>query len=104
LEYSPLDTYLITCEKYNIGEKNLLLWSSLSGKEVCGFDFRKGSKEGPKSIKFTKNETFCARIAGKNTIDIYNLSAKDDSCFTKPFIKLVASHELLSKGKKAAEN
>ena len=81
MDYSPRDTYLITSEKYVNGEKNLILWHSLTGKEIVGFEFKKGSKEGPKSIKFTKDETFCARSSSQKTIDIYDLTSKDGSSF-----------------------
>lgn len=35
IDLSPRDTYLITSEKYNPGKKNLLLWSTSTGKEVA---------------------------------------------------------------------
>jgi uncharacterized protein with WD repeat len=49
----------------------LIVWNSLSGKELGAYEFRKGSKEGPKSIKFTRDESFCARLAAKNSIEIF---------------------------------
>ena len=91
MEYSPRDTYLITCEKYVNGEKNLILWNSMTGKETAGFEFKKTSKEGPKSIKFTKNESHCARLSSLKTIDIYDLSSNDGTLFEKPKFKLTAS-------------
>lgn len=100
IEYSPRESFLITCEKFTSGEKNLIVWSNKSGKEVCGFEFKKQSKEGPKSIKFTKNETYCARLASRTTIDIFDVSKADESSFEKPKFKLVASAALLAKGKK----
>lgn len=72
IDYSPKDTYLITCEKYSQGgEKNLFIWNTQTGKEVASFEFRKTSKEGPKSLKFTKDEKYCIRIASKSVIDIF---------------------------------
>jgi uncharacterized protein with WD repeat len=62
---------LITSEKYNAGKKNLLIWSNLTGREVAQFEWKKQSKEGPKSIKFSQDEKFCARLSSKNTIDVY---------------------------------
>ena len=59
IEYSPRDTYLITCEKYSpgaggsTGEKNLLVYNTQNGKEVVGFVWKKASKEGPRSVKLT---------------------------------------------------
>lgn len=73
IEYSPRDTFFVTCEKYVNGEKNLVIWNSMTGKEVWACEFKKISKEGPKSIKFTTNESHCARLSSKNTIDIYEL-------------------------------
>jgi len=74
LEYSPLDTYLISCEKYSHGKKNLVVWSSHNGKELASFEFKKSSKEGTKSLKFTKDERFCARQETPNTISFFDLT------------------------------
>ena len=71
VDYSPLGTFIITCEKFQHGEKNLILWSSKTGKEVTSFAFKKTSKEGPKSIKFTKDESYCARLATPSIIEIF---------------------------------
>jgi uncharacterized protein with WD repeat len=65
LDFSPRDTYLITCEKYQQGEKNLVLWNAQTGKELHSYEWKKISKEGPKSIKFMKDEKFMARLASK---------------------------------------
>ncbi len=97
IEYSPRDTYLITCEKHVQGENNLIVWNSQTGKEVAGFPFKKGSKEGPKSIKFAVDEKYCARLTSKTGIDIYDLSSKDDSAFEKPKYKLVANATLIGR-------
>ena len=56
INFSPLDTYLITCEKFTQGEKNLMIWNMKSGKEEAQFEWKKTSKEGPRSLKFTKDE------------------------------------------------
>jgi uncharacterized protein with WD repeat len=71
IEYSPRDTYLITSEKFTKGYKNLKLWHTQTGEEVTSFEFRKTSREGPKSIKFTKDERFCIRLASKTEIEVY---------------------------------
>jgi WD40 repeat protein len=97
IEYSPRDTYLITCEKHVQGENNLIVWNSQTGKEVAGFAFKKGSKEGPKSIKFTADERYCARLTSKTGIDIFDLASKDDSAFEKPKFKLQANVQLLGR-------
>jgi Tol biopolymer transport system component len=31
-KWSPLDTFIITCEKYTKGQKNLLLWDVSTGE------------------------------------------------------------------------
>ena len=73
IDYSPRDTYLITSEKFVSGSKNLILWHTKTGKEAAEFEFKKSSKEGPKSIKFTKDESMCARLSSLKTIDFYEL-------------------------------
>jgi uncharacterized protein with WD repeat len=85
IDYSPKDTYLITCERYQQGEKNLVLWNSASGKEEGAFEWRKSSKEGPKSIKFTKDEKYCARLASKKSITVY-----ENGNFSEPKFKITA--------------
>jgi uncharacterized protein with WD repeat len=93
IEYSPRDTYLMSCERYIQGEKNLVVWDTHSGKEVAGFPWNKASKEGPKSLKFTSDERFCARITSPTTISIYDLTQNNGFATAKH--KLVASHEML---------
>ena len=65
LSFSPRDSYFITCEKFVQGEKNLIVWELSTGKEVAQFEWKKGSKEGTKSIKFTEDERFCARLSSR---------------------------------------
>jgi len=64
----------------------------LSGKEDGAFEWRKTSKEGPKSIRFTKDERFCARLAGKNSIEVF-----ENGNFSAPKYKIVAGPHLLVK-------
>jgi uncharacterized protein with WD repeat len=49
----------------------LIVWDCQKGREVAEFEWKKTSKEGPKSIKFSENERFCARFNSKTSIDIY---------------------------------
>ncbi len=65
LSFSPRDTYFITCEKFVQGERNLIVWNLETGSEVAQFEWKKGSKEGTKSIKFTDDERFCARLSSR---------------------------------------
>jgi len=44
-----------------------------------------GSKEGPKSIKFSRDEKYCARLASRKTIAIY-----EDGDFNIPKYKIKA--------------
>jgi uncharacterized protein with WD repeat len=67
----------------------LTIWNSLSGKEVGAYEFRKTSKEGPKSIKFTKNESFFARLASKNSIEVF-----EEGNFSAHKYKIVAGPHL----------
>lgn len=65
LSFSPRDSYIITCEKFTQGQKNLIVWDIKTGIEVAQFEWRKGSKEGTKSIKFSEDERFCARLSSR---------------------------------------
>jgi uncharacterized protein with WD repeat len=94
IDFSPRDTYLITCQKFVEGEKNLVLWDIKSGTEAIEFPWKKSSKEGPKSVKFSKDENYCARIASKTTIEIYK-----DHDFQKMHLKLAATADNLEKKK-----
>lgn len=95
---SPRDTYLITCEKYNAGRgNNLIVWNTLTGSESAIFEWKKQSKEGPKSIKFSQDERFCARLSSKTTIDFY-----ENGDFSKPKSTITANAQTL--GKKGEQN
>ena len=71
LNFSPRDTFFTTCEKFVQGEKNLIVWELASGSEVAHFEWKKGSKEGTKSIKFTEDEKYCARLSSRTQIEVY---------------------------------
>jgi uncharacterized protein with WD repeat len=71
LSFSPLDTWFITCEKFVQGEKNLIVWSLATGTEVALYEWKKGSKEGTKSVKFTEDERFMARLSSRTQIEVY---------------------------------
>lgn len=90
--FSPRDTYLVTCEKFVPGEKNLIVWEVATGKEVGLFEWKKGSKEGTKSIKFTEDESFCARLSAKQQIEVYS-----GGNFVEPYAVLNANAETLTK-------
>jgi len=92
LAISPCDNLLITCEKFVQGEKNLIVWDIASGKEVAQFEWKKGSKEGTKSIKFSEDERYCARISSKTSVEVF---ATDN--FTTPMVTIQATSEVLAK-------
>lgn len=71
----------------------------MSGKEVGSFEWRKTSKEGPKSIKFSKDEKYCARLATMRSIEIF-----EDGDFSQAKFKLVAGPHLLPKKKNEGED
>jgi len=71
LEWTPRETYVISCEKQKPNEKNLRVWDAKTGEQVLQFEWKNTAKEGPKSIKFDDEEKFCARQVGKNLIEIY---------------------------------
>lgn len=61
LEWSPKETYIITCEKPKTGAKNLVIWDSKTGQLVAEFEWKNQAIDGPMSIKFDEDEKFCAR-------------------------------------------
>ena len=88
LAYSPADSYLIACEKFNQSfpdHQNLQILDASNGKTLAKFQWRKTPKEAIKSIKFTKDERFCIRLVPQlsakqsNSIEVYQ-----DGDFSKP--------------------
>lgn len=71
LEWSPLETYVISCEKFKEGINNLNVWDIASGKLVLQGEWKNTAKDGPKSIKFDENERFCVRQVGKNILEVF---------------------------------
>lgn len=63
LEWSPMETYLIGCEKniHNPTTNNLWVWDTNSGEPVAKFDWSNKAQEGAVSIKFDLEERFAAR-------------------------------------------
>ena len=61
LEWTPKETYVISCEKQKPGEKNLRVWDTKTGELVISFEWKNTAKDGPKSVKFDEEEKFCAR-------------------------------------------
>ena len=71
LEWTPKETYVISCEKQKPNENNLRVWDAKTGELVMQYEWKNTAKDGPKSIKFDDEEKFCARQVGKNLIEIY---------------------------------
>jgi len=75
-QWSPKETYLITCEKmlqeeFKETNGNLNIWNATTGEQVKSFEFRNTPKDLPKTIAFDAEEKFCARKINKNVIEIY---------------------------------
>lgn len=52
IEWSPNESYLISCEKQKENTKNLNVWDAKTGKLVIDFEWKNTAKDGPKSVKF----------------------------------------------------
>lgn len=85
LEWSPKESFVISCEKQKEGFKNLQVWDANTGKLVIDFEFKNTVEEGPKSVKFDEEEKFCARQIGKNIIEVY-----ENNDFSKPKMQIKA--------------
>lgn len=79
LEFSPCDTYVLTCQRYDPKQpslKTLILWDAKQGKEVKSFNWKTTPKDSLKSLKFTPDEQYCFRCTqtpsgSTNAIEIY---------------------------------
>lgn len=81
LEYSPADSYVVCCEKFNVklqpAHKNLAIIDAQTGLVKKEFEWRKTAKESLKSVKFSRDEKFCFRLVPAlkeedvNAIEVY---------------------------------
>ncbi len=101
VRFSPLENYLVSCTKYNKNtrEANLLVWDTKDGSLKASFEWQRTSKQGPKNVKFTANEQFCAILTGKNSITIFA-----NHNFDKPFTKLSQAPKINKKGEEIKNN
>jgi len=76
----------------------LIVWNLQTGKEVASFEYKKGSKDGAKSIKFSEDESFCARLSSRTQIEIY-----DTQNFSEIKTYINATEETLGKKKSKQE-
>lgn len=77
IEWSPQESYLITCAKdptKSVQSQNLSIWDVQSGTQVNCFDWRNQAQDGAASIKFDDEQKFCARQVAANAIDVYDAS------------------------------
>lgn len=89
LAYSPADSFLVICEKHNPtipgGHNNLQILNAASGKTLAKFEWKKNPKEAIKSIKFSADESYCARLVPQQAADKMNaIEIYENSDFTKP--------------------
>lgn len=80
LKYSPADSYIVTCEKFDPKQptNNLSIWCAKTGKTLASFEWKKSPKESLKSILFTPDDKMLLRLvphsaSGKepNFIEVY---------------------------------
>jgi uncharacterized protein with WD repeat len=81
LEYSPCDSYVVCCEKWNhqSPQENLFIICTRTGKVVARFNWQKSPKESMKSIRFSQDERYCIRLVPipgsnskePNSIEVY---------------------------------
>ena len=72
VDFSPLETHLLTCEKYTPSCSNLCLWNIASGKQLAAFEWKRTPKEAPQFLRWTADEKFAARQSSAHTIDIFD--------------------------------
>jgi len=98
LKYSPCDSYIITCEKFDPKQptaNNLGIWCAKTGKMLAQFNWTKSPSESLKSVIFTPDESICLRLVphsaqGKepNFIEVYK-----NGDFSKPAIVIMARQQ-----------
>lgn len=68
------------------------MWDLASGSEVAQFEWKKGSKEGTKSIKFTEDERYMGRLSSRTQIEVY-----ENGNYNEPKVTINANDETLAK-------
>lgn len=93
LEYSPCDSYVICCEKWNMQKPadNLFIIDTKKGRIVAKFEWKKSPKESMKSIRFSADETFCIRLVPcNNQKDVNSIEVYKNGNFLIPFAVIPA--------------
>jgi len=80
LAWSPCDTFLVGCEKWQMKncQPNLHVIHAVSGEIVAKWEWKDTPKYGPKSVRFMDDESYCFRLLPQqgqeiepNSIDVY---------------------------------
>ena len=94
LKYSPADSFVVTCEKYNVNNPdntNLRITDTTGGATVAEFVWRKPAKEGLKTIMWSPDEKVCLRMCPPdgpnqpNQVEVYL-----NGNFAEPYARIVA--------------
>jgi len=91
-KYSPADTFVVCCEKYNLhnpDNTNLRIIDAQSGRTAAQFVWRKPAKEALKTLIWSPDESVCLRMAPPeapnqpNTIEVYR-----NNNFSEPAVRI----------------
>jgi len=66
LKYSPADTFVVACEKFNLNNPdntNLRIVEASSGRVAAQFVWKKSAKEGIRTLTWSPDESICLRLA-----------------------------------------
>ena len=93
LEYSPCDSYVICCEKWNpqAPAENLFIICTKTGKTIAKFNWQKTPRDSIKSIRFSNDEKYCLRLVPQQSAkDVNAIEIYKDGNFSAPYITIPA--------------
>lgn len=93
LEYSPCDSYVVCCEKWNPQNptENLFIICTKTGKTIKKFQWLKTPKDSIKSIRFSDDEKYCLRLVPQaNAKDVNSVEIYKDGNFSAPSFVIAA--------------